>query len=137
MHELSRWEQQTLEWMLTGRTRCVFITARRLIKAPSSVCCLRTQQQLILCSCLNNTRSTRGHAYSAKSNAHTAFPRSVLVDYPTFSPFLPQQTEIAKRLNAILAQIMPFLSQEVSVEIFNQWHIHWHHFLNMLIVQMY
>lgn len=25
------------------------------------------------------------------------------------------QTEIAKRLNAILAQIMPFLSQEVSV----------------------
>lgn len=26
------------------------------------------------------------------------------------------QTEIAKRLNAILAQIMPFLSQEVSVE---------------------
>lgn len=25
------------------------------------------------------------------------------------------QTEIAKRLNAILAQIMPFLSQEVSL----------------------
>lgn len=34
---------------------------------------------------------------------------------PIFSPFLFQQTEIAKRLNAILAQIMPFLSQEVSV----------------------
>lgn len=31
--------------------------------------------------------------------------------------FLPQ-TEIAKRLNAILAQIMPFLSQEVSVTAF-------------------
>lgn len=30
--------------------------------------------------------------------------------------FFPPQTEIAKRLNAILAQIMPFLSQEVSVE---------------------
>lgn len=29
---------------------------------------------------------------------------------------LPPQTEIAKRLNAILAQIMPFLSQEVSSE---------------------
>ena len=28
------------------------------------------------------------------------------------------QTEIAKRLNAILAQIMPFLSQEVSVPYF-------------------
>ncbi len=27
------------------------------------------------------------------------------------------QTEIAKRLNAILAQIMPFLSQEVSVNL--------------------
>lgn len=53
-----------------------------------------------------------------------------------FSPFL-QQTEIAKRLNAILAQIMPFLSQEVSVEIFNQWDLHEHHFLNMLIMQMY
>lgn len=32
----------------------------------------------------------------------------------TFSLFLLLQTEIAKRLNAILAQIMPFLSQEVS-----------------------
>lgn len=30
--------------------------------------------------------------------------------------FFSPQTEIAKRLNAILAQIMPFLSQEVSVE---------------------
>lgn len=31
-----------------------------------------------------------------------------------FAPLLFPQTEIAKRLNAILAQIMPFLSQEVS-----------------------
>lgn len=34
----------------------------------------------------------------------------------TLSLFLLPQTEIAKRLNAILAQIMPFLSQEVSFE---------------------
>lgn len=40
----------------------------------------------------------------------------LLTDYPTISLFLLQQTEIAKRLNAILAQIMPFLSQEVSLE---------------------
>lgn len=33
-----------------------------------------------------------------------------------FAPLLSFQTEIAKRLNAILAQIMPFLSQEVSSE---------------------
>lgn len=33
-----------------------------------------------------------------------------------FAPLLFSQTEIAKRLNAILAQIMPFLSQEVSVD---------------------
>lgn len=33
-----------------------------------------------------------------------------------FAPLLFFQTEIAKRLNAILAQIMPFLSQEVSSE---------------------
>lgn len=33
-----------------------------------------------------------------------------------FSLFFVFQTEIAKRLNAILAQIMPFLSQEVSFE---------------------
>lgn len=33
-----------------------------------------------------------------------------------FASLLFFQTEIAKRLNAILAQIMPFLSQEVSVE---------------------
>lgn len=32
-----------------------------------------------------------------------------------FSLSFLSQTEIAKRLNAILAQIMPFLSQEVSV----------------------
>lgn len=42
-----------------------------------------------------------------------AFAHGVLMDY---SPFLLPQTEIAKRLNAILAQIMPFLSQEVSLE---------------------
>lgn len=32
----------------------------------------------------------------------------------SFNPPSLLQTEIAKRLNAILAQIMPFLSQEVS-----------------------
>lgn len=40
--------------------------------------------------------------------------------FPTFASHFASllflQTEIAKRLNAILAQIMPFLSQEVSVE---------------------
>jgi len=44
--------------------------------------------------------------------------KSLCVSYPTISfcfSFL-FQTEIAKRLNAILAQIMPFLSQEVSFE---------------------
>lgn len=30
-------------------------------------------------------------------------------------PFLPFQMEIAKRLNAIIAQLLPFLSQEVSL----------------------
>lgn len=30
----------------------------------------------------------------------------------------PRQTEIAKRLNAIIAQVLPFLSQEVSVAAF-------------------
>jgi hypothetical protein len=38
---------------------------------------------------------------------------SVLKRLTLLSPFV-FQTEIAKRLNAILAQIMPFLSQEVS-----------------------
>lgn len=42
------------------------------------------------------------------------------------SCFIPPsllQTEIAKRLNAILAQIMPFLSQEVSSDTSLQTHI--------------
>ena len=37
-------------------------------------------------------------------------------DAAVTSLFLCLQTEIAKRLNAILAQVMPFLSQEVSVD---------------------
>lgn len=44
----------------------------------------------------------------------------------TLPLFLLPQTEIAKRLNAILAQIMPFLSQEVSflsprLQLFKDW----------------
>lgn len=42
--------------------------------------------------------------------------KSLSVSYfaVSFSSSFVLQTEIAKRLNAILAQIMPFLSQEVS-----------------------
>lgn len=40
---------------------------------------------------------------------------NILKDYHFNIFSLLPQTEIAKRLNAILAQIMPFLSQEVSV----------------------
>lgn len=32
----------------------------------------------------------------------------------------PRQTEIAKRLNAIIAQVLPFLSQEVSAAAFSE-----------------
>lgn len=44
--------------------------------------------------------------------------KSLSVSYFTisFCSSFVFQTEIAKRLNAILAQIMPFLSQEVSYE---------------------
>lgn len=44
--------------------------------------------------------------------------KSLSVSYFTvsFCSSFVSQTEIAKRLNAILAQIMPFLSQEVSFE---------------------
>ncbi len=44
--------------------------------------------------------------------------KSLSVSYFTvsFCSSFVLQTEIAKRLNAILAQIMPFLSQEVSFE---------------------
>lgn len=44
--------------------------------------------------------------------------KSLSVSYFTisFCSSFVFQTEIAKRLNAILAQIMPFLSQEVSFE---------------------
>lgn len=44
--------------------------------------------------------------------------KSLTVSYFTvsFCSSFVLQTEIAKRLNAILAQIMPFLSQEVSFE---------------------
>lgn len=44
--------------------------------------------------------------------------KSLSVSYFTisFCSSFVFQTEIAKRLNAILAQIMPFLSQEVSFD---------------------
>lgn len=45
--------------------------------------------------------------------------KSLSVSYFTvsFCSSFVFQTEIAKRLNAILAQIMPFLSQEVSFQV--------------------